>query len=63
MNISETLKQMQETLNIAFTESEKFLTKGNASAGTRLRKCMQDIKAMAQDVRTNVSEIKNEGKK
>jgi hypothetical protein len=32
---------------------------GNKSAGTRVRKAMQDIKVIAQEIRETVSEIKN----
>ena len=39
---------------------QKFFEKGNKAAGTRVRKAMQDLKAMAQDVRVKVQEIKNQ---
>ncbi len=32
----------------------KFYQKGNKSAGVRIRKCMQDVKTLAQDVRKEV---------
>ena len=35
------------------------LTHGNKSAGTRLRKAMQEVKQYAQRVRTEVQEQKN----
>ena len=41
---------------------EKFYASGNKAAGTRLRAAMQELKAFAQSVRTEVQEIKNEGK-
>jgi hypothetical protein len=40
-------------------DAEKFYDKGNAAAGTRLRKAMQDLKVAAQEVRTQVTERKN----
>jgi len=43
-------------------ESEMNATKfaeGNKSAGTRLRKNMQDVKRFAQSIRTEVQEQKN----
>jgi hypothetical protein len=52
----EQLDQLQEIINSARIEAEKFFEKGNKAAGTRLRKHMQDIKSIAQDVRTVVSE-------
>jgi hypothetical protein len=39
---------------------EKFFVKGNKAAGTRIRKGMQDLKALAQDVRVAVQEKKGE---
>jgi hypothetical protein len=39
---------------------EKFFVKGNKAAGTRIRKGMQDLKALAQDVRVSVQEKKAE---
>ncbi|GHA58094.1 histone H1 [Pontibacter akesuensis] len=38
---------------------EKFYEKGNAAAGTRVRKGMQDLKNMAQDIRKEVQDQKN----
>ncbi len=40
---------------------EKFYDKGNQAAGTRVRKGMQDLKNMAQDIRKEVQDKKNEG--
>ncbi|MDN3670543.1 histone H1 [Echinicola jeungdonensis] len=41
---------------------EKFYEKGNKAAGTRVRNGMLDIKKLAQEIRTEVSEIKNSKK-
>ncbi|WP_299759762.1 histone H1 [uncultured Pontibacter sp.] len=38
---------------------EKFYEKNNAAAGTRVRKGMQDLKNMAQDIRKEVQDMKN----
>jgi hypothetical protein len=43
-------------------DAESFYTKGNKSAGTRLRGAMQTLKQMAQEVRSEVQEIKNSEK-
>jgi hypothetical protein len=40
---------------------EKFYEKGNQAAGTRVRKGMQDLKNLAQEIRTEVQEKKNAG--
>ena len=37
----------------------KFYDKGNKAAGTRIRKSMQDLKKMAQDIRSDVQDSKN----
>jgi hypothetical protein len=37
----------------------KFYDKGNKAAGTRIRKGMQDLKKLAQDIRTEIQEKKN----
>ena len=38
----------------------KFYDKGNKAAGTRVRKAMQDLKQMAQDIRVEVQGKKND---
>ena len=47
-------------LEEARSDAEKFFEKGNKAAGTRVRKAMQDVKALAQAVRTRVSEKNKE---
>lgn len=42
---------------------EKFYDKKNQAAGTRVRKGMQDLKTLAQDIRSEVQNIKNEEEK
>lgn len=41
---------------------EKFSNAGNGAAGTRVRKAMQDLKVLAQEIRTEVTEKKNADK-
>jgi hypothetical protein len=40
---------------------EKFYEKGNQAAGTRVRKGMQDLKNLSQDIRKEVQDKKNQG--
>ncbi len=40
----------------------KFYDKGNKSAGTRVRKHMNELKRKSQDIRKEVQEIKGVGK-
>ena len=41
---------------------QKFYEKGNKSAGTRVRKAMNELKKKAQEVRKEVQEIKGKAK-
>ena len=38
---------------------EKFFVKGNRTAGTRIRRVMQELKKFSQEVRTDVQEYKD----
>ena len=49
---------LQDTVNDCQTDLTKFVD-GNSSAGTRVRKAMQTIKSLAQEVRIEVQEQKN----
>ena len=50
--------ELQDTVNDCQTDVIKFI-EGNNSAGTRVRKAMQAVKALAQDVRIEVQDQKN----
>lgn len=57
------MEKYNELLNLVEqvkNDAEKFFNKGNKAAGTRLRKTMQEIKRLAQEVRLQVSEIKKD---
>ncbi len=43
-------------------DADKFYTNGNAAAGTRVRKGLQEIKTLAQEIRNEITSKKNEGK-
>ena len=53
--MQELLDQIQEELVAIQEDAAKFNEKGNKAAGTRVRKAMQTIKGLAQDVRVAVS--------
>ncbi|HIY76345.1 MAG TPA: histone H1 [Candidatus Sphingobacterium stercorigallinarum] len=40
-------------------DAEKFFSKGNSAAGTRVRKGLQDAKNVAQELRLGIQELKN----
>ena len=56
--ITKTLLNMSEQLADANNDAERF-DAGNNSAGTRVRKAMQNIKSLAQNVRLEVQAQKN----
>ncbi|GAB4051349.1 histone H1 [Spirosoma litoris] len=41
------------------SDFEKFYEKNNQAAGTRVRKGMQDLKTLAQEIRSEVQNTKN----
>jgi phosphate uptake regulator len=41
----------------------KFYDKGNKAAGVRVRKSLQDVKALAQEIRKQISEKNSDDKK
>jgi len=49
---------LQDVVNDCQTDVIKFV-EGNNSAGTRVRKAMQSVKALAQEVRIEVQDQKN----
>jgi hypothetical protein len=55
MNKFEDLVQAVKNLEIDF---QKFYEKGQAAAGTRLRKGLSDLRKLAQDVRKDIQEVK-----
>lgn len=58
----EKFSKLKEMLSAAEADIEKFYQAGNQAAGTRVRKAMQDLKSLAQDIRTEVTEKKNAAK-
>ena len=56
--LSKTFDELQNAINDCQADVTKFV-EGNNSAGTRVRKAMQTVKSLAQNVRTEVQEQKN----
>ena len=56
--LNSTFDQLQDAINDCQSDVTKFV-EGNNSAGTRVRKAMQTIKSLAQDVRVEVQDQKN----
>ena len=55
------LEQLITLLEESREELDKFFTNGNNAAGTRVRKTMQTVKTLAQELRVEVQETKNSG--
>ncbi len=56
------MKKFEELKTLVASVEEdidKFYNKQNGAAGTRLRKAMQDLKSLAQEIRMEVQETKN----
>jgi hypothetical protein len=52
-------KQLQDLVNSLEGDFEKFYDKSNNAAGTRVRKGMQEMKNLAQEIRLEVQNKKN----
>lgn len=51
---------LKEFVNSLERDFNQFYEKGNKAAGTRVRKGMQELKQMAQDIRVEIQDKKNE---
>ena len=56
--LNSTFDELQDAINDCQADVTKFV-EGNNSAGTRVRKAMQTVKSLAQDVRVEVQDQKN----
>ncbi len=55
----DSLIKLDQKLESAKEDADKFYNKGNSAAGTRLRAKMQEIKNLATEIRKDVSDNKN----
>ena len=56
--LNNTFDNLQDAINDCQSDVTKFV-EGNNSAGTRVRKAMQVVKQLAQNIRKEVQEQKN----
>ena len=56
--LNRTFDELQDAINDCQSDVTKFV-EGNNSAGTRVRKAMQVVKQLAQDIRVEVQDQKN----
>lgn len=59
----ENYTKLKELVTSIEADADKFYNNGNSAAGTRVRKGLQEIKTLAQEIRNEVTSKKNEGKK
>ncbi len=55
----EKFEQIKALIEKTQGDLEKFFAKGNSTAGTRVRKSMQQLKDLAQELRKEIQETKN----
>jgi hypothetical protein len=56
--MSENYYKLVEYVKSLEVDVHKFYEKGQAAAGTRLRKGLSDLKRMAQEIRNDVQDVK-----
>jgi hypothetical protein len=54
----EKFSKLKELIAGVEADADKFYNSGNGAAGTRVRKAMQDLKGLAQEIRAEVTEKK-----
>ena len=55
-------EKLKEVVAAAEADVEKFYNGENGAAGTRVGKALQEIKGLAQEIRTEITEKKNSEK-
>lgn len=58
--MSKLFDELKGIIADAEEDVDKFYNKGNKAAGTRIRKAMQDLKQVAQDLRVEVQDKKKD---
>ncbi|NOX65539.1 MAG: histone H1 [Chlorobi bacterium] len=60
--MSQSYQDLLDHLKSMETDVQKFYEKGQAAAGTRIRKGLSELKKKAQDMRNEIQQIKSERK-
>ncbi|MGY4539441.1 hypothetical protein ACVW0P_003875 [Mucilaginibacter sp. UYNi724] len=58
----ENFQKLKELILSAESDATAFFEKSNKAAGTRLRNALQQTKALAQELRNEVTDVKNKAK-
>lgn len=56
------LEELRQAVNNLESDYQKFYEKGQAAAGTRLRKGLSDLRKLAQDARKEIQDLKAQRK-
>lgn len=59
----EKFNKLKDLLELVETDADKFYTNNISAAGTRVRKAMQEMKTLAQEIRAEVTDMKTKSKK
>ncbi|WP_039054416.1 histone H1 [Sphingobacterium sp. T2] len=59
----ENYTKLKELVASIEADAQKFYNNGNSAAGTRVRKGLQEIKTLAQEIRNEITAIKKCSKK
>lgn len=60
--MSESYQKLFDHLKTMEQDVEKFYVKGQAAAGTRVRKGLSELKKLAQDMRNEIQDLKTQRK-
>ena len=60
--MSQSYQALLDHLKEMETDIQKFYEKGQAAAGTRIRKGLSELKKKSQDMRNEIQNLKNERK-
>lgn len=55
----EKFNELKDLINGLEADADKFYNKANSAAGTRVRKGLQDVKNLAQEIRLEIQAAKN----
>ena len=55
----ENFTKLKELIASMEVDADKFYNKSSGAAGTRVRKALQEVKTLAQEMRNEVTELKN----
>lgn len=58
----EKFNQLKALVAAIEVDADKFFNNKNSAAGTRVRKGLQEVKSLSQEIRNEITDIKNSSK-